>query len=110
MKSPCQITFRNISHDETIETAIQDKVAKLDSRFENIITCRVVVEVPHRHHKHGNYYNVRIDISVPEKEIVVNRDPGDKVEAHKDFNVALRDAFDAASRQLENYVESRRPQ
>lgn len=40
---------------------------------------------------------MRIDIGVPGSEIVVNRD------RHEDIYVALRDAFDAARRQLDDY-------
>ena len=58
----------------------------------------VRVEVPHRHHQQGKQYNVRIDIGVPGSEIVVNRDHAE------DVYVALRDAFDAAKRRLEDYA------
>ena len=62
------------------------------------MSCRVVVEVPHKHHQQGRRFNVRIDIGVPGSEIVVNRDQAE------DVFVALRDAFDAAKRQLEDYA------
>ena len=58
----------------------------------------MVVEVPHKHHHQGQQFNVRIDIGVPGSEIVVNRDHAE------DIYVALRDAFDAAKRQLEDYA------
>jgi hypothetical protein len=37
---------------------------------------------------------------VPGREIVVGREPANH--AHDDMNVAIRDAFDAARRQLED--------
>jgi len=55
------------------------------------MSCRVVVEIPHKHHHQGKQFNVRIDIGVPGDEIVINRDH------HEDVYVALRDAFDAAN-------------
>lgn len=98
MKIPLQITVRNMPNSEALETHIRDKVRKLNDFFADIVSCRVVVEVPHKHHNQGKQFNVRIDLGVPRSEIVVNRDH------HEDVYVALRDAFDAAKRQLEDYV------
>lgn len=98
MQVPLQITVRDMPHSETLETHIRDKVQKLNGLFTHLISCRVVVEVPHKHQHQGNEFSVRIDLGVPGNEIVVNRDH------HEDPYVALRDAFDAAKRQLEDYV------
>src|SRR5665811_856828 len=98
MQIPLQITIRDIDHSEALETHIRDKVKKLDEFFNHIMSCRVVVEVPHKHHHQGKQFNVRIDIGVPGGEIVVNRDHAE------DVYVALRDAFDVAKRQLEEYA------
>jgi ribosomal subunit interface protein len=97
MKTPLQITFRDIERSDAIETHIREKAEKLEGFFEPIMSCRVVVEMPHQHKHQGKFFNVRIDIGVPGSEIVVNRD------RHEDVYVALRDAFDAAKRQLEDY-------
>jgi ribosomal subunit interface protein len=98
MKIPLQITIRGIEHSDALETHIRDKADKLDEFFDHIMSCRVVVEVPHKHHQQGKQFTVRIDIGVPGSEIVVNRDHAE------DVYVALRDAFDAAKRQLEDYA------
>ena len=97
MKTPLQITFRGIEHSEALEAHIREKTDKLETFFEPIISCRVVVELPHQHKHQGRFFNVRIDIGVPGSELVVNRD------RHEDVYVALRDAFDAAKRQIEDY-------
>lgn len=98
MQIPLQITIRDIEHSEALETHIRDKAKKLDEFFDHIMSCRVVVEVPHKHHHQGKQFNVRIDIGVPGSEIVVNHDHA------ADVYVALRDAFDAAKRRLEDYA------
>ena len=98
MQIPMQITIRDVEHSEALETHIREKVNKLDEFFKNIMSCRVVVEMPHKHHHQGKQFNVRIDIGVPGNEIVVNRDHSE------DVYIALRDAFDAAKRQLEDYA------
>ena len=98
MQIPLQITIRGIEHSDALETHIREKADKLDEFFDRIMSCRVVVEVPHKHHHQGKQFTVRIDIGVPGSEIVVNRDHAE------DVYVALRDAFDAAKRQLEDYA------
>lgn len=95
MQIPLQITIRGVEHSDALEAHIRDKAQKLDEFFDHIMSCRVVVEVPHKHHHQGRQFNVRIDIGVPGSEIVVNRDHAE------DVYVALRDAFDSAKRQLE---------
>lgn len=103
MQVPLDITFRGIPHSDAVETRIREKTAKLEQVCDQIISCRVVVEAEHHHQHQGNLYHVRIDLSVPQKQIVVSREHHDK-QAHEDMYVALRDAFDAARRQLESYV------
>ncbi len=107
MKLPLQITWRHIDKSEAIENEIRSRAEKLDQFFDHIMSCRVVVEAPHKHHHKGNLYRLHLDIKVPEKEIVVTRDPSEHSE-HEDMYVAIRDAFDAARRQLQDYVRIRR--
>jgi cold shock CspA family protein len=107
MQLPLQIAFDNLAHSDAIERAVREKAVKLDQFADHIMGCRVVVGMPHRHHVHGNQYQVRLDITVPGEEIVVNREPAEHTE-YCDVGVALRDAFDAARRQLEDYVRRRR--
>jgi ribosomal subunit interface protein len=107
MQLPLEITFRNLGRSEAIEKAVRKRADKLGRFCEDIISCRVAVEAPHKHHYKGKLYHVRIDLKVPEREIAVSRSPDDQ-KAHQDVYVAIRDAFDAAERQLEAYAEKRR--
>ncbi|MBA4142971.1 MAG: ribosome-associated translation inhibitor RaiA [Nitrosospira sp.] len=102
MKFPLQITSRDVPHSEALDSHIRQKAEKLETFYPNIIGCRVVVEIPHKHKNQGRVFNVRLDITVPGKEFVVNR------EGDEDVYVALRDAFDAAKRQLEDYGRRQR--
>lgn len=98
MQIPVQITWRDFSPSEAVEEDIRKYVAKLDEVHDRITSCRVVIETPHRHKRHGKHYHVGIDLTVPGHEIVVNRDHDDP--AHEDLHVAIRDSFAAARRQL----------
>ena len=100
MKIPLQITFRDMEHSDAVETDIRNHVEKLEQLFPGLImSCRVVAEQHHQHQHQGYLFHVRIDITVPGREIVVSRDPGQH-HAHEDMHVAIRDAFNAARRQL----------
>jgi ribosomal subunit interface protein len=106
MKLPLQITFRNMDPSEAMETDIREKAAKLDQFCQDIMGCRVVVEAQHHHHRKGNLYHVRLDITVPGSEIAVSRGH-DLHHSHADAYVAIRDAFDNARRKLEDYNRQR---
>jgi cold shock CspA family protein len=87
--------------------------------------CRVAIEVPHRHHRKGSPYHIRIDLTVPGEEIVVKREPSLRHRArqlgeteikkqlemktpHKNLRVAINDAFRAAGRRLQDYARRQR--
>jgi ribosomal subunit interface protein len=103
MELPLQITFRNMDSSPAIEAKIRESAAKLDRFYDHIMSCRVVVEAPHRHHRRGHLYHVRIDLTVPDGELLVTRDPAEH-DAHRDVYVAIRNAFNAAARQLEDHA------
>jgi cold shock CspA family protein len=107
MKIPLQVTFRNMPPSEAIEGNIREKAAKLDSLHKRIVSCRVIVEAPHRHHHKGKLYHVRVDLTVPGGELVINREPSKRA-SHADVYVAIRDAFSAAGRRLQDHARRRR--
>jgi cold shock CspA family protein len=106
MKIPLQITFHDVPHSDAVEEKIREAAGGLEQFYDDIMSCRVVVEAPHRKHRKGKLYHLRIDLSVPGDEIVVNREPGDR-NAHGDIYVMVRDAFVAAERQLIEYTRKK---
>jgi cold shock CspA family protein len=107
MQQSLQITFRGLSSSEAIERRIREKVAELERFHPSITSCRVTVEAPHQQHHKGNLYSVRLEIRLPEKTIAVGRERRHD-HAHEDVYVAIRDTFDAAARQVEDYARRRR--
>src|SRR3989338_7713783 len=107
MKLPLQVVFRNMDPSAAIEARIRERAASLERYHDRIMSCRVAVELLHRHHHQGNLFHVRVDLKVPDGEIVANREPSEH-HAHEDVYVAIRDAFNAVRRQLEDYVRRRR--
>ena len=103
VKLPLQITWRDFEPSPALEADIRSHVEKLEQFYDRITSCRVVVEAPHAHHHKGKLYRLHIDIKVPGREISVTRDPAEH-HSHEDIYVALRDAFDAAKRQLQDHA------
>ena len=66
-----------------------------------------VVEAQQKNHRKGNLFQVKVFLVVPGGEIVIDR-AGPKNPAHEEWQVALRDAFDAATRRLEEYARKTR--
>lgn len=102
MQVPLQITFHDVAHSEALESHIRERVQKLEQFYSALIGCKVVVEQPGLHQHKGKPFNIRIDLTVPGGEIVVDR------QKDEDVYVALRDAFDAARRKLEDYGRRQR--
>ncbi len=97
-----QVTFRDIPYSEALENQIHDHAEKLSQYFERFIHCRVVLTIPQKHKHQGKIFNVRINLLVPGKELVVTH------QQNEDLYIAIRDAFNALSRQLEDYIRRRR--
>lgn len=102
MKIPLQVTFRDMPPSEAVEIRIRTKADKLGQFYDRIVNCRVVIEMPQRHKHQGKLHSVRIELSVPGAELVANH------AQDEDVYVALRDAFAAITRQLEDYVRRQR--
>ena len=107
MKLPLEITFRNMQPSDAVQAAVRERAAKLDKFYRYIMACHVTVNAPHKHHHKGNRYQVKIDVTVPGGELVVSHN-ADANKAHEDVYVAMRDAFDAIRRRLEDYARKRR--
>jgi cold shock CspA family protein len=119
------ITFRGVERTTALETEILTRLRKLETYHRGIMGCRVLVELVQRHHEAGNRYHVRIDLTVPGQEIVVAHEAGlhataQDVDAEKltkvaesdperkHARVAIREAFDVARRQLQDYARRQR--
>jgi len=96
-----QVTFRDIPPSPSVTHQIEKRAAKLETFFDRIIKCHVVVEAPHRHSRHGQRFHVRVDMVVPGKELVASHNLDD---AKEDAHAAVDDAFNDAERVLEEYA------
>lgn len=98
MQIPLQVTFRHLPRSDALEARIRERASALDALYPHVMSCRVVVEEESRHKQQGKLFTLRVDLHIPGHELVVTR------EHHEDPFVAVRDAFDALRRQLEDHA------
>ena len=100
MTIPVQITFRHMESSPAVETRVRELANHLGTFSDRIQGCRVVVDSPHRHQHQGKVFNVKLQLTMPGEDVVVDMDRPVR-HGHEDGYVVLRDAFDAARRQLQ---------
>jgi ribosome-associated translation inhibitor RaiA len=102
MQIPVQISVKSMRHTAALDMAIREKAAKLDLYYPKLVSCHVALELAGRHKRHGREFVARIGLKVPGGELAVTR------QHDEDLQVALRDAFRAARRRLEDYARTQR--
>src|SRR5271168_94364 len=102
MSLPTQITWRGIQPSVALETRIRELAQGLEKFSSQIVHCRVVIDLPHKHSHQGRIYEVRIQVSTPGAELIAQREHHEQ-HTHEDPYVAC-----AVQRQLEDYERERR--
>lgn len=103
MEKPLVITTHHLDLPASAEAAIRERAADLEHFYPALVGCAVKVEGPGRHHRRGGPFNVQIDLRVPGAQpIIVNR------QGDEDLQLAVRDAFDIADRQIEDFAHIQR--
>ena len=96
MQLELQITARDVVLREAEELAIREAVAHLETFWDRITSCRVVLEVPRRRGRTGRLYNVRIELGLPGEKVVIRRQPQESI------LTAAQEAFKAAGRRVQD--------
>lgn len=102
MQIPLKITLHGLQPSDAVHNAIREHAEKLDRYYSHIMSCHVALELAGRHKHQGRQFSARIDIKVPGGEIAVTH------QHDEDIQVALRDAFDAVRRRLEDFARKQR--
>lgn len=104
---PHKITFKGFGQSDAVTQRVLTEISGLEQFFPRIVACEVTLELSTKRHQQGNLFRVRVEIKVPGDELVAARDPH-LHQAHEDLYVAIRDAFNACTRQLEDYSQQTR--
>ena len=102
MSFPIQITFRHMLPSRMFEKRIRELAQRLEKFSTRITSCHVVVEKPHQSRAQGGLFDVHVSLCVPGNIIVVRRSHSADPE-HSNAWIALRDAFNAVKRSLQDY-------
>jgi len=123
---PTQVAFRGLAPSDSLEADVRERIAWLEQFYGGIVRSRVLVELPHRHHRDGRHFHVRIEITVPGgAPIVVSHEPSlhgplkdveepahhkeTEIEGvHRYARVAVHEAFDVARRRLQDFAREQR--
>lgn len=103
MDFPLELSFKDVARTEALDALIREKVTKLERMFDHLVGCRIIVETAARRQNQKVAYRVRIELSVPNDEIVVVREPAP--DQREEVFVAVREAFAKATRRLERYKQ-----
>jgi cold shock CspA family protein/ribosome-associated translation inhibitor RaiA len=107
MEIPAEVAFEHVDHSDAVESRVRREFAKLEQFQGRLTSARAVISRPQRRHLKGDIYEVRIQLGLPgAADVVVSLKPGN-VHAHTDVCVAIRDAFQAARRQLKDISDIR---
>jgi len=110
MQTPAEVVFRHCEATEELRAEIAAQVERLEKFSPRITSCRVVVTGPQTRHRRGGLFQVELFVAMPEhKDIVVDRRHADSPEREHAL-VAIREAFEAAARQIEDAMRDMRGQ
>lgn len=108
MQIPLDISFQNSEPSEAIRAEVEKQAKRLEKFHDRITGCNVTVITPQTRHKTGDLFKIDIRIGIPDhKNVIVTKTHGDSPE-HEHFVVAIKDAFSAAQRQIEDAVREMR--
>jgi cold shock CspA family protein/ribosome-associated translation inhibitor RaiA len=103
MQIPLKIAFEDgLDPSDALRARIEREAKKLEQFSSHIIGCRVTVGKLSGRHRQGNLFQVRLQLTLPAgKDIVADRNAAAD-HTHEDAFVAVRDAFAAARRRLQD--------
>ncbi len=103
-----QITFKNMETSPAFEALIRQRIDGLERMYPRIVSCRVVVEVPHRAKETAKVpLGISVEVEVPGRPTIVAKDQQERHEAKGDHTAPLNNAFDAVERQLDKIASVR---
>ncbi|NJL25429.1 MAG: ribosome-associated translation inhibitor RaiA [Calothrix sp. SM1_5_4] len=102
---PYNISFVDCDSSEALRGLVEDQLTRLSHFYDRITDAKVFVRIPHKH-SGARLFHIHVQLDVPGKRLVASREPAVD-ERHLDVRIAVRDAFQKLTRQLEDFVKSR---
>jgi cold shock CspA family protein/ribosome-associated translation inhibitor RaiA len=110
MQAPIEIAFQHCKPSEEIRAEVAKQAKRLEKFSDRITSCHVAIAGPQTRHRQGDAFKIDVRIAMPEhRDVIVTRTHGDAPEREHPL-VAVREAFDAAVRQIEDLARDMRGQ
>jgi ribosome-associated translation inhibitor RaiA len=101
MRDGLKVTIRHMEPSPAAREEIARRADKLFEIAPRLGRCEVVLEAPHHHSRHGEAFHVRIELSMPGGELVIDNEPD------LDAYASIRRSFEAAERRLATFLGRR---
>jgi putative sigma-54 modulation protein len=101
MTTLVEVHFHGIEKSDAIEQRVRDKVAKLQSHFERMTSCRVGIEATQRNPQKPKVYQIKLEIAIPRRQPIVVTHERVGSHASEELCLSIRDAFEAALRKVD---------
>jgi ribosomal subunit interface protein len=99
---PFEIVTHGVTVTPDVMEYLQLRIGRLPSFYDRILSSRIVLRGETRHHRTGGPFSVHVYVDTPQRVIAVTRQQRDNL------HVAIREAFDAVQRQLEDHARVQR--
>lgn len=107
MTMSVSVTFQGLPSSAALQADIEQHALRLERFAPHLLDCHVTVRRSEDRHHKGNRYLVHVRVTLPGGEFEAGH-TAEPDHSHEDPYVAVRDAFDALRRQLEDFVRIRR--
>jgi cold shock CspA family protein len=108
MAVPAEISFHGLDSSDALRRRIDDQLKRLDRYEDDIIGARIAVEAAHQH-GHKTVLEVHVEISLEGRTVFAKREAQlPEPMGTRGYYTAVSDAFDAAIRQMDDYLTRRR--
>jgi ribosomal subunit interface protein len=101
MKSAVNVVYRDLESSAALNAVIDKKVAKLSRFCGDIISSRVVIDIPHNHKHKGKMFRASLELDMKGAPLTVHCDD-------ESVHIAVRDAFSSAERTLKKTAGRKR--
>jgi ribosome-associated translation inhibitor RaiA len=108
MPVPTEISFHGIEPGDMLRRRVEEQAERLERYDDDIIGARVTVEGAHAH-GHKKILEVHVEISLEGKTVFAKREAQyPEPQGTMGYYTAVSDAFDAAMRQMDEFLTRRR--
>jgi ribosomal subunit interface protein len=101
------VTFHDVEPSPAVQSFVEEQRKLLRGQFSDITSCRVTVGRSNKHHRHGDVFEVRIELHVPRADFIAERTSGEADDVYATLNAAFADLRGRLQQHFERARERR---